>query len=168
MFPGPSRAPAAPDHDAADTLPTASADRRQRSGPDPVRRAFAPDRAPNAAPDTADTPPAQPNATAAPGGGGAAVVPRGENAAGPAGAHAPRGGERPRGAPAESPGARAIPLDQQILECLGPSPLPEDQLIRDLGHPAALIGPALLLLELDGQVLRQPGGLLSRALPAVT
>jgi DNA processing protein len=56
-------------------------------------------------------------------------------------------------------------LAQDILNCLGPSPLPEDQLIRDLARPAALVGPALLMLELDGKVLRQSGGFLSRALP---
>jgi len=51
------------------------------------------------------------------------------------------------------------------VNCLGPSPLPEDQLIRDLARPAALVGPALLMLELDGKVLRQSGGFLSRTLP---
>jgi DNA processing protein len=39
----------------------------------------------------------------------------------------------------------------------------EDQLIRDMAMPAAQIAPELLALELDGKILRQPGGLLSRA-----
>ncbi len=54
-------------------------------------------------------------------------------------------------------------LHQQILERLGPSPLAEDQLIRDLALPSAAIAPELLTLELEGRILRQPGGLLSRS-----
>jgi DNA processing protein len=53
-------------------------------------------------------------------------------------------------------------LHQQILERLGPSPLAEDQLIRDIGLPPALLAPELLNLELEGRVQRQPGGLLAR------
>ncbi len=59
---------------------------------------------------------------------------------------------------------RTIPVDalhQQILSRLGPSPIAEDQLIRDIAATAEQIGPALLDLELDGRVQRQPGGLLS-------
>ncbi|WP_297771377.1 DNA-processing protein DprA [uncultured Roseovarius sp.] len=52
-------------------------------------------------------------------------------------------------------------LHQQILQRLGPSPLAEDQLIRDLGTPAHAVAPVLVDLELDGQIMRQPGGLLS-------
>ncbi|MFZ1480492.1 MAG: DNA-protecting protein DprA, partial [Paracoccaceae bacterium] len=51
----------------------------------------------------------------------------------------------------------------RILARLGPSPLAEDQLIRDLAMPPASLAAALLTLELDGQIQRQPGGLLSRA-----
>ncbi len=54
-------------------------------------------------------------------------------------------------------------LHGRILERLGPSPVAEDQLTRDLGLATAHIAPALLTLELDGLILRQPGGLLSRA-----
>ncbi|WP_040671929.1 DNA-processing protein DprA [Rhodobacter ferrooxidans] len=53
-------------------------------------------------------------------------------------------------------------LHGQILARLGPSPLAEDQLIRDLAVPAALVVPELLSLELEGKLLRQAGGLLSR------
>lgn len=69
------------------------------------------------------------------------------------------------------PGATAKPaadlrstaaLHTRILERIGPSPLAEDQLIRDLGLPSQSIAPVLVSLELDGQILRQPGGLLSR------
>ena len=53
-------------------------------------------------------------------------------------------------------------LHQRILERLGPSPLGEDQLIRDLGAPAQAVGALLIELELDGRIQRQPGGLLAR------
>jgi DNA processing protein len=53
-------------------------------------------------------------------------------------------------------------LHEQILNRLGPSPLAEDQLIRDLAAPAQSIAPALVHLELEGRITRQPGGLLSR------
>ncbi|SMC89098.1 DNA protecting protein DprA [Primorskyibacter flagellatus] len=53
-------------------------------------------------------------------------------------------------------------LHQLILDRLGPSPVAEDQLIRDLGAPAQSVAPVLIDLELDGKVRRQPGGLLSR------
>lgn len=54
-------------------------------------------------------------------------------------------------------------LHRQILERLGPSPVAEDQLIRDLALPAAAIAPELVALELDGRIERQAGGLLTRA-----
>lgn len=53
-------------------------------------------------------------------------------------------------------------LHQRILDRLGPSPLAEDQLIRDLALPAAAITPELVNLELDGLIQRQPGGLINR------
>ncbi|WP_412562085.1 DNA-processing protein DprA [Thalassobius sp. MITS945101] len=52
-------------------------------------------------------------------------------------------------------------LHQQILNRLGPSPLAEDQLIRDLGASPQSILPLLTDLEMEGALLRQPGGLLS-------
>ncbi|WP_431300522.1 DNA-processing protein DprA [Tabrizicola sp. BL-A-41-H6] len=54
-------------------------------------------------------------------------------------------------------------LHDMILARLGPSPVAEDQLVRDLAVTSAELAPELLALELDGRVLRQPGGLLSRA-----
>lgn len=54
-------------------------------------------------------------------------------------------------------------LHGRILGRLGPSPLAEDQLIRDLGHPARAVTPALTELELDGRIRRQAGGMLSLA-----
>jgi DNA processing protein len=60
------------------------------------------------------------------------------------------------------PVANNSSLHSQILARLGPSPLAEDQLARDLNQPTSALAPALITLELDGHVLRQPGGLLSR------
>ena len=54
-------------------------------------------------------------------------------------------------------------LHQDILARLGPSPMAEDQLIRDLKAPAKGVAPILVELEMSGQVIRQPGGLLSKA-----
>ncbi|MEL7014048.1 MAG: DNA-processing protein DprA, partial [Pseudomonadota bacterium] len=53
-------------------------------------------------------------------------------------------------------------LHQVILDRLGPSPVAEDQLIRDLGTSAAKVTPMLTDLEVDGKIERHPGGLLSR------
>jgi len=54
-------------------------------------------------------------------------------------------------------------LHRDILSRLGPSPIAEDQLIRDLHVAPGQVAPALVDLELEGRILRQPGGLLSRA-----
>jgi DNA processing protein len=53
-------------------------------------------------------------------------------------------------------------LHSMILSRLGPSPLAEDQLLRDLAVSPAQLAPELLTLELEGRIARQPGGLLSR------
>ncbi len=52
-------------------------------------------------------------------------------------------------------------LHRAILQRLGPSPLAEDQLIRDLNAPARTVAPALVDLELDGKIRRSAGGLLA-------
>lgn len=77
-------------------------------------------------------------------------------------------GPRPPASAAPSappPPGQPAPADlrARILDRLGPSPLAEDQLIRDLGHGAAALAPALTDLEVEGLVLRHPGGLLSLA-----
>ena len=54
-------------------------------------------------------------------------------------------------------------LHSQILNRLGPSPLAEDQLIRDLGAAAHQVSPVLVDLELDGRIHRDAGGLLRLA-----
>ncbi|MEM9967694.1 MAG: DNA-processing protein DprA [Pseudomonadota bacterium] len=56
-----------------------------------------------------------------------------------------------------------VSLRQKILACLGPSPIAEDQLIRDLRASAAKVAPTLIDLELEGQIARRPGGLLTKA-----
>ncbi|QFT59128.1 hypothetical protein FIU94_09855 [Sulfitobacter sp. THAF37] len=56
----------------------------------------------------------------------------------------------------------AARLHQKILARLGPSPVAEDQLIRDLRAAPAQVAPALVDLEMEGQIARQPGGLLTR------
>ncbi|MGJ8616888.1 MAG: DNA-processing protein DprA [Sulfitobacter sp.] len=53
-------------------------------------------------------------------------------------------------------------LHLQILSRLGPSPIAEDQLIRDLQAAPSDVAPVLVDLELDGQIARRPGGLLAR------
>ena len=53
-------------------------------------------------------------------------------------------------------------LHRMILDRLGPSPLAEDQLLRDLDLSPQQAAPELLTLELEGQIQRAAGGLLSR------
>ncbi|MGR3528127.1 MAG: DprA-like winged helix domain-containing protein, partial [Sulfitobacter sp.] len=53
-------------------------------------------------------------------------------------------------------------LHSRILSRLGPSPVAEDQLIRDLELAPASVTAVLVELELNGHVLRQSGGLISR------
>ncbi|MGH1331467.1 MAG: DNA-processing protein DprA [Paracoccaceae bacterium] len=57
--------------------------------------------------------------------------------------------------------AELAALHSEILGRLGPSPLAEDQLMRDLNLNLREITPALTDLELEGKIARQPGGLLS-------
>ncbi|PCD77847.1 DNA-processing protein DprA [Pseudothioclava arenosa] len=69
----------------------------------------------------------------------------------------------PKSAPTLQPQHSEQPLALRLLSLLGPSPSTEDQLIRDLGADPAAVARTLLALELDGQVQRHPGGLLSRS-----
>ena len=71
----------------------------------------------------------------------------------------------PADTPVDTPVETAA-LHREILGRLGPSPVAEDQLIRDLALPAGRIAPELLALELDGHIVRQAGGLLSLGAPA--
>ena len=68
----------------------------------------------------------------------------------------------PRRDPPRRPLAEVAALHGQILDRLGPSPVAEDQLIRDLNAPAGAVGAELVTLELEGRIERRPGGLLAR------
>jgi DNA processing protein len=70
----------------------------------------------------------------------------------------------PDPAPQPRPALRNIAaLHAMILQRLGPAPVAEDQLLRDLAVPATEVAPALVDLELDGKITRQSGGMLARA-----
>ena len=56
----------------------------------------------------------------------------------------------------------ASKLHMQILSRLEPSTIAKDQLICDLTTPPGQVNPILLDLELDGQISRHAGGLLTR------
>ena len=61
-------------------------------------------------------------------------------------------------APARAP-AETRALHDRILGLVGPAPVAEDQIARDLAVPAQRLSESLLSLELEGQITRQPGGL---------
>jgi DNA processing protein len=65
-------------------------------------------------------------------------------------------------APPRRPRADIADVHGLILARLGPSPLAEDQLIRDLAVAPGLIAEELLTMELEGIITRSPGGLVSR------
>lgn len=54
-------------------------------------------------------------------------------------------------------------LHKAILNRLGPSPVPEDQLLRDLNRPPGRVAPELTALEMAGKIRRHAGGMLSRS-----
>ena len=74
--------------------------------------------------------------------------------------HTPR--RAPNPAPPPRPLGDIAAVHRLILNRLGPSPLAEDQLIRDLGLTPDELTPALVRLELAGDITRQSGGLISR------
>ncbi|MGR3801944.1 DNA-processing protein DprA [Marinibacterium profundimaris] len=143
----------------------------------PVRPRLVASRAPEPAtpPQKGPGAPAQPVVAADPATDPAqeAASVRGQTAAGPQ-----IGQEANGSSPASSQAAPAVPphvpppdrrslretaaLHQQILDRLGPSPVAEDQLIRDLASSPQAVAPVLIDLELDGQVRRESGGLLTR------
>ncbi|MEM9351078.1 MAG: DNA-processing protein DprA [Pseudomonadota bacterium] len=73
----------------------------------------------------------------------------------------------PRPEPSQPPEApkkslkEVAALHRQVLDRLGPSPMAEDQLIRDFNAPAAQVSSALVDLEMEGRIERQSGGLLA-------
>lgn len=86
----------------------------------------------------------------------------GERVVRPVVAREPEAKVLPGPVPTHRPLAEIAALHSKILDRLGPSPLAEDQLIRDLAMPASYVAPELLSLELEGRIQRQAGGLLSR------
>lgn len=76
-------------------------------------------------------------------------------------ARATRPPEAPVAAPPRSLRQTAA-LHMQILSQLGPSPISEDQLIRDLEAIPSDVGPVLIDLEMDGKIARLAGGLLRK------
>ena len=66
-------------------------------------------------------------------------------------------------AAAPAPQRDSAALHTDILSRLGPSPVAEDQLLRDLAVAPGIATPVLVELELNGQILRHAGGLVSRA-----
>ncbi len=80
-----------------------------------------------------------------------------------------RPGPRPVATVPDGPRSPRLPLagvaalHGRILDRLGPSPLAEDQLIRDLGLSSAQVSPELVALEMEGRIERRPGGLLARS-----
>ena len=67
----------------------------------------------------------------------------------------------PKPAPQKRSPRETADLHTQILNRLGPSPVAEDQVLRDLKLNPKQGGPAIVDLELDGRIQRQPGGMLS-------
>jgi len=51
-------------------------------------------------------------------------------------------------------------LNARILDRLGPTPVAEDQLLRDLALSSGEAASELARLELGGRISRQPGGLI--------
>ena len=52
-------------------------------------------------------------------------------------------------------------VPEEVLRLLSPTPIAEDQLIRDLALPASVVSPEVTTLELQGKIIRHPGGLVS-------
>lgn len=70
--------------------------------------------------------------------------------------------------PPPTPAARAPDIsttsaEQRLFNLIGPVPVSEDLLIRELGLPAATVAATLTGLELSGRIDRHPGGLVSRS-----
>nr|WP_245904299.1 DNA-processing protein DprA [Roseicyclus mahoneyensis] len=64
--------------------------------------------------------------------------------------------------PTPAPKAPEGGVEGAILATLGETPVAEDQLIRDLGHPPRAVAQALAILEMAGRITRSAGGLVAR------
>ncbi|MDD9923764.1 MAG: DNA-processing protein DprA, partial [Boseongicola sp.] len=60
------------------------------------------------------------------------------------------------------PAPDIVKLHQMILDRIGPNPVPEDQVIRDLKFDAQVVSPEIVTLEVEGRLRRDAGGMLSR------
>jgi DNA processing protein len=81
----------------------------------------------------------------------------------PVAATPPRAAAPPVETAAPSPPARPEGgVEGAILAILGPTPVAEDQLIRDLGHPPRAVAQALAILEMAGRITRSAGGFVAR------
>lgn len=67
----------------------------------------------------------------------------------------------PEGPPKASVTA-ALDISRRILSLLGPSPVAEDQIIRELNLPAQMVSSEMVTLELEGKLSRQSGGMVNR------
>ncbi|MCF3972882.1 DNA-processing protein DprA [Paracoccus salsus] len=76
----------------------------------------------------------------------------------PVGAATPRSGGPARPVAACCDAGGPVQLEARILSRLTPSPTEENDLIRDLGVPAASASAAILSLELQGRLTRLAGG----------
>ncbi|OCX65911.1 DNA protecting protein DprA [Thioclava sp. SK-1] len=63
----------------------------------------------------------------------------------------------------QPPSTPSLALREQILGLLGPSPVTQDSVIRDLQISATEFSREIVLLELSGAVIQHPGGLISKA-----
>lgn len=78
-------------------------------------------------------------------------------------ADAPASPPKTVSAPPPKPPLEQAKLHSEILRRLGPCPVAEDQLVRDLDLPASAVAPEIVNLEMSGQIIRQSGGLLARS-----
>ena len=79
--------------------------------------------------------------------------------AGPPAASAPAPEPAPAAAVVQTASGDA---EGRLLSLLGPAPVAEDILTREMGQPAPAVAAMLLDLELAGRICRHPGGLISR------
>jgi DNA processing protein len=76
--------------------------------------------------------------------------------------HESAAGAPPQPAAPSPPSPPEGGVEGAILAALGPTPVAEDQLIRDLGHPPRAVAQALAILEMAGRITRSAGGFVSR------
>ena len=78
-------------------------------------------------------------------------------------APAPHKRPQPAAPKAPRPLREIADLHRKILARIGPAPITEDQLARDLGAAPERLAPALTDLELEGEIARQSGGTVRKA-----